>query len=216
MTDAPDDRPSWEDFATLLRLAMAIAGAPVVLLARAVVARSEALEIRAVLRTLEGVARAMLLIMVAGMGGDATTRAARGRAARRGERRAAPTAEEVVAAGEDADETSSERWAGVAFRALPRPLGRRVGGETRAAPARLCSARPLALRLEALIRVAAAPERTARRLRRLLAARGGSNGPPLPARMLAWPRRPPKLSDTLARAQAHAWVALGGAGLDTG
>jgi hypothetical protein len=214
MTDAPNDRPSWEDFAVLLRLAMAIAGAPVALLAREVVARTEALQIRALLRTLEGVARALLLIMVAGMTDAAGSRsAARARAARSGERRAAPTADEVIAAGED--EASSERWAGVVFRALPRPLGR-CGGDTNRAPAHLCGTRPLALRLEALIRVAAAPERYARRLRRLLAARRGSNGPPPPARMLRLPRRAPMLSDTLAGAQAHAWVALGDGGLDSG
>jgi hypothetical protein len=215
MTNAPDDRPTWEDLATLLRWAMAIAGAPVALLAREVVVRTEALEIVALLRTLEGVARALLLIMVAGIEPPARATPRRGRATESAERRAAPTANEIIAAGEDEDEASSERWAGVAFRALPPPLGR-CSGETRGAPAHLRSTRPLALRLEALIRVAAAPERYARRLRRLLAVRRGSNGPPSPARMLRWPRRAPTLSDTLAGAQAHAWVALGAAGLDTG
>jgi hypothetical protein len=61
----------------------------------------------------------------------------------------------------------SERWTGVSFRALVARPGR-ASGAARSTPWRFVETRPLAYRLEALIRVVQDPERYARRLAKRL------------------------------------------------
>jgi hypothetical protein len=148
-----------------LRTFAALFGEPASLWAEQVVPRRQGLLIRAWLRALETIARALLLTAAAALpesalaSRPAAVRATRARANTAPAENDPPTDEGP----------SSETWAGVAFRVLPCAAVARAKPETRP-PARFLRAAPLAFRFEALIRVAEAPGRYARRLARRLRA----------------------------------------------
>jgi hypothetical protein len=196
-----DDKPCWEDLATLLRWAAALFGEPASLHHDRLVERSRGLALRGWLRGLEAIARALLLMAAA-----ALTRPAPARS--RAPRAAPPARDAGDPSTDDGAADPSERWAGVAFRLAP-PASRASLGRDRWPPAPLIRTAPLAVRFEALIRVAEAPGRYVRRMsRRLHAAPSLAR---LAARILRWPgtrddEGPPR--DDIARAQAHAWLAL--------
>ena len=203
MSEAPDT-PTWSDLRVLLRWAAALFGEPVELLEAQVVERRQGLALRGWLRALEAIARALLVLLAAGLPTPDPQRSSSG-PRRPG---ASPTADAKspnAPSTDDEAEASSERWAGVTFRVVP-PTWRAPGPHARTAPARFVWTRLLALRFEALIRVAEAPERYARRLARRLHA-----APALGIRVL----RPLALTasegfprDDVAHAQAHAHLAL--------
>jgi hypothetical protein len=208
-------KPTWEELAQLIKWALALFGAPAELAAEVLAPRRSALAIRGWLAALEGMARALLLTMTFSLPGPNVIP---GRARRRV--RPAPAAPdrghdpfaEFFVEDPEAEPPPSEGWAGVAFRTLPSSRSTTPGGPRKPALHHLPT-RSLALRLEALIRVAEAPEVYARRLARTLARRRLRNSPPLVPRILRWPKGGGRLSEALARFQAHAWA---GVGADTG
>ncbi|NIR60744.1 MAG: hypothetical protein GWO02_15175 [Gammaproteobacteria bacterium] len=184
MNDAPETA-LWTELKVLLRLVAAIFGEPASLLEEGAVARREGELLRGWLSALEAIARALLLAMAASLPRPTCGRAPAGRWVR-------PARTEQVHADRDnepwtdgaaaVDRPGSERWAGVAFRASPRSRGARGMRASTGAPRGLLFTRPLAYRLEALIRVAEAPQPYARRLARRLRAEPG-----LAARVLRAP-----------------------------
>jgi hypothetical protein len=183
MTTA-DDTPNdtfWEALKDLLHGFAGLFGEPAALFALHAVPRRQGQLIRAWLAALEAIARGLLLMAAAALPASAV--APRHRPAGRAPIRRRPR---PAAAVDDpsADDVSSERWAGVAFRALS-SSGSGSRGTSRE-PRRFIATAPLALRFEALLRVAEAPEPFARRLARRLRA-----APALASRLL----RPPPPTD---------------------
>jgi hypothetical protein len=211
MTDA-DDKTLWLDLKALLRVVGAIFGGPVDLWEQAAVEQRAARLLRAWLRALERIARALLLAMAARLPADAKPRTPLGRAASRPRGAAAPQSD-LPRAGDAPPETPPpEQWAGVAFRVLPPAAG---SGAPSGAPHHFVFIRALAFRFEALIRVARSPEPYARRLARRLRATPG-----LAERVLrpgpACDDRPAPCEELADLASALAWAAVGALTPETG
>jgi hypothetical protein len=194
--NSPADRPGFADLAQLLRWVAALFGEPAEILDELVLEPRRGARLRGWLRALEAIARALLVL--AAVDGPAPRPVPFRPRAPRPFLHDDPLTDEV-------DEPGSERWAGVAFRLVP-PRPGAPSDAARGRPAGCVLTRPLAFRLEALIRVAEAPERYARRLARRLA-----RAPGLAGRMLRRPARagcPEFPDDDVGRAQGWAWMAL--------
>ncbi|NIR58625.1 MAG: hypothetical protein GWO02_03455, partial [Gammaproteobacteria bacterium] len=157
----PSEKPLWDALKALVRLFAQLFGQPADLLEEGAMRRAEARLVSGWLRGLERVARALLLVMAAGLPKPAPGRARRGRRAPV----TIPPKDETPSDLRPPDTPPSEAWAGVAFRALP-PDSSGPSGPHRSRT--LVLVRGYAYRIEAIIRVAEAPMPFARRLARRL------------------------------------------------
>jgi hypothetical protein len=214
-TDRADLGPAWADLAHTLRTVAALFGAPGELAAARVLPWDTARRLRDWLRALEALARALLVALAARLP-DRPQRP-RGWTARRHDPSTDEWTDDAVAT--DASLLESERWAGVSFAGSPpTPRSGRARGESgtpgSASAPRFAWTLPLAHRLEALIRVAEAPERYARRVARRLAA-----DPVAARRMLRPPpseARSGPLREEVLAARTDAWRVCPVGSPDTG
>jgi hypothetical protein len=212
-----DADTAWPGFAQRLRWMAAVFGAPADLAADGVLARADVQRLRAWLGALETLARALLVRLAAEIAPRLpAVRVRRGRSAA-----LAPATTVVESASDDllalfvvrAVDDDSSAWRGVAFRHLP-PVARRADRRCSACarPSRFVETLGCARRFEALIRVAEAPERYARRLARRLVARPDAAGrvlTPLKANGPAWlPRAAVRAAQDAARTAVHGGSAL--------
>jgi hypothetical protein len=217
MTDAqtPIGSPDallWEALKHALRWVVKIFGEPVDLLDDLARRRGDVLPLRAWLRGLETLARALLLAMAGRLPQELSgPEPARKRA---GQSKPHARPEPTFATFTDyltARPVGSERWADVVFRVTPRMSLAAVAREPHRSPGTCLPTRALAYRLEALIRVAEGPARYASRIARRLRAE-----PALAARVLrrlqGEGRRPTPCDELIEEARALARVFRPGTG----
>jgi hypothetical protein len=205
---------TWDELKDLLRWFAAIFGQPKDLYEDQVVRKKHGLLIRGWIAGLEAIARALLMAMAAALPKpEATPRPPKRRAkTKRAARAPHPAASDIAVGVIEAPD--SELWADVSFVLVPKKRSGRVKRSARGKPSGLMKTRPLAYRLEALIRVAERPEHYARRLAVRLYAE-----PNLAFRLL---RQPAPIGcesfprEEVGRAQAHGWMAYDAFTANTG
>ena len=210
MTTAAD-APTWDDLKDLLRWFGSLFGDPKRIYEDQVVKKKFGLIIRGWLAGLEAIARSLLMMMAAQLpkpeGRPQTPRVMPPRSWKP----AGPP--EIIPGVFEAPD--SKTWTGVSFQLIP-PLPME-GASWRASsglPATMMRTKPLAYRLEALIRVIEKPERYAERLSRRLHAESS-----LALRVLHQPNPPDCRSfprHDVAHVQSHGWLAYDSFKSDTG
>jgi hypothetical protein len=171
MINVSDD-PLWEELKKSLRDAARIWGAPRDLWGEHVLPRADTRLLRGWLAALETIARALLMIMAVRLPDLPPERSPRRVCGRPKQTSVAPRCSPrgLFRPGEPYD---SDRWAGVAFRIAPNAGSGERGAGRRTPASRFDFVHGLALRFEALIRVAENPRPYARRLARRLRAEPG-------------------------------------------
>jgi hypothetical protein len=212
----------WDELKTILRLVGQIWGDPAYLYEGRVLEKRDARRLRAWLAALEVIARALLAVMAMALPAPSRGNGRRRRREKPSTKRQyAPLSVDPLPEDQAHPEAlcDSDRWAGVVFRVAPDLRRRGARGAPRA-PMRFLSARSLAFRFEALIRVAESPQPYARRLARRL--RVAAERRELAARLLRPPPRsgPPNGSppwvELVEKALAEARRALAAPAPETG
>jgi hypothetical protein len=216
-TPAAERGPEWAELGVLIRQTAGMFGTPGEIAEERAAPRQVVRLLSLWLGALEAMARALLVRLALGLPRPASPRSRMRStdAHRAGAGREPPPGGDAI--------LESERWAGVWFTGVPRRPSADGQGSGRAdakAPVstggapRLAWTAPVARRFEALIRVAEAPERYARRIARRLAIDKQAA-----RRILRPPPRggPAALErDAAVRAQDQAWMDLESLGVDTG
>lgn len=168
---------NWEELKLLLTWFLGIFGDPKRLYEDHYVRRAHGLVVRGWIAGLEAVTRALLVQMAAALPKPTALPARRAHSAPLGKPKpAAPPDHAPLTdnnAGAPPEIPDSERWTGVSFVLLPPGRSIRIARPAqrlRRAPSAVMAVRPLAYRLEALIRVVAKPERYAERMSQKLHA----------------------------------------------